>query len=224
MSGFNSWRCWWCHVALMNFPPIHSDWQLHPQVQDHHHQLVPDGQDLHRHQHAEDPHNQVEPQLKQLLDTLASRCRPNANLQADKFRRWTDPFLQILGTNLDITAPLVMIRICPSLIWMIQKSRQRLETEWQRLLNEVLVSSVRNISNQKPFCQFHTISGVCGICRKPVGMEGCTAFGKVYHKECFKCCGCKKRIDGKFFERNGKPYCEKCYSVRILQNNSDRKN
>ena len=140
MSGFYSWRCWWCHVAIMNFPPIHSDWQLHPQVQDHHHQLVPDGQDLHRHQHAEDPHNQVEPQLKQLLDTLASRCRPNANLQADKFRRWTDPFLQILGTNLDIIAPLVMIRICPSLIWMIQKSRQRLETEWQRLLNEVLVS------------------------------------------------------------------------------------
>ena len=140
MSGFYSWRCWWCHVAIMNFPPIHSDWQLHPQVQDHHHQLVPDGQDLHRHQHAEDPHNQVEPQLKQLLDTLASRCRPNANLQADKFRRWTDPFLQILGTNLDIIAPLVMIRICPSLIWMIQKSRQKLETEWQRLLNEVLVS------------------------------------------------------------------------------------
>lgn len=154
MSGFYSWRCWWCHVALMNFSPIHSDWQLHPQVQDHHHQLVPDGQDLHRHQHAEDPHNQVEPQLKQLLDTLASRCRPNANLQADKFRRWTDPFLQILGTNLDIIAPLVMIRICPSLIWMIQKSRQKLETEWQRLLNEVLVSWFETYPIKNHFVNF----------------------------------------------------------------------
>ena len=154
MSGFHSWRCWWCHVALMNFPPIHSDWQLHPQVQDHHRQLVPDGQDLHRHQHAEDPHNQVEPQLKQLLDTLASRCRPNANLQADKFRQWTDPFLQILGTNLDITAPLVMIRICPSLIWMIPKSRQKLEIEWQRLLNEVLVSWYEKYSIKNHFVNF----------------------------------------------------------------------
>lgn len=51
--------------------------------------------------------------------------------------------------------------------------------------------------------------GKCGVCKKAVGMEGCTAFGKVYHKECFKCCVCKKRIDGKFFEKNGKPYCEK---------------
>ena len=50
----------------MNFPPIHSDWHLHPQVQDHLRQQVPDGQDLHRLQHVEDPHNQVEQQLKQV--------------------------------------------------------------------------------------------------------------------------------------------------------------
>lgn len=47
---------------------------------------------------------------------------------------------------------------------------------------------------------------------KPVTVEGCTAFGKVYHKECFKCCVCKRRIDGKFFQKNGKPYCEKDYA------------
>lgn len=52
--------------------------------------------------------------------------------------------------------------------------------------------------------------GKCGMCQKPiVGVDGCTAFGKVYHKECFKCCVCKKRIDGKFFEKGGKPYCAK---------------
>ena len=55
--------------------------------------------------------------------------------------------------------------------------------------------------------------GKCGTCAKPVTVEGCTAFGKVYHKECFKCCVCRKRIDGKFFEKNGKPYCSKDYEV-----------
>ena len=43
-------------------------------------------------------------------------------------------------------------------------------------------------------------------------MEGCTAFGKVYHKECFKCSSCRRKIDGKFFERSDKPYCDKCYA------------
>jgi hypothetical protein len=56
-------------------------------------------------------------------------------------------------------------------------------------------------------------TGKCGTCSKPVTMEGCTAFGKVYHKECFKCCVCKRRIDGKFFEKNGKPYCSKDFEV-----------
>ena len=55
--------------------------------------------------------------------------------------------------------------------------------------------------------------GKCGMCMKPVTVEGCTAFGKVYHKECFKCGNCRRRIDGKFFQRNDKPYCEKCYAV-----------
>jgi hypothetical protein len=50
-----------------------------------------------------------------------------------------------------------------------------------------------------------------------VTLEGCTAFGKVYHKECFKCCVCKKKIDGKFFEKNGKPYCSKDFEVRPFE-------
>jgi len=53
--------------------------------------------------------------------------------------------------------------------------------------------------------------GNCGICNKVVTDEGCTAFGKFYHKECFKCGGCRQKINGKFFERNGKPYCQKCF-------------
>jgi len=54
--------------------------------------------------------------------------------------------------------------------------------------------------------------GKCEICNKTVTDEGCTAFGKVYHKECFKCCKCRQKIQGKFFERGGKPYCPKCYA------------
>ena len=59
-------------------------------------------------------------------------------------------------------------------------------------------------------------TGNCGICNKLVTDEGCTAFGKFYHKECFKCCVCKQKIAGKFFEREGKPYCAKDFAVRIL--------
>ena len=60
---------------------------------------------------------------------------------------------------------------------------------------------------------FFCIAGKCEICNKTVTDEGCTAFGKVYHKECFKCCKCRQKIQGKFFERGGKPYCPKCYAV-----------
>ena len=59
------------------------------------------------------------------------------------------------------------------------------------------------------------ISGKCGACNKPIQEDGCTAFGKVYHKACFKCHACKQKIQGKFFERGGKPYCEKDYMVRL---------
>ena len=68
--------------------------------------------------------------------------------------------------------------------------------------------------NENNFLLF--IIGKCGMCQKPiVGVDGCTAFGKVYHKECFKCCVCKKRIDGKFFEKGGKPYCAKDWEVSV---------
>ena len=56
--------------------------------------------------------------------------------------------------------------------------------------------------------------GKCGACAKPITEDGCTAFGKVYHKACFKCSGCRQKIAGKFFERDGKPFCQKCYTVR----------
>ncbi len=58
------------------------------------------------------------------------------------------------------------------------------------------------------------IAGNCGTCGKAINEDGCTAFGKVYHKACFKCFVCKQKITGKFFEKDGKPYCQKDYLVR----------
>lgn len=55
--------------------------------------------------------------------------------------------------------------------------------------------------------------GNCGACNRPINEDGCTAFGKVYHKACFKCAVCKQRIAGKFFEIDGKPYCAKDFQV-----------
>ena len=59
------------------------------------------------------------------------------------------------------------------------------------------------------------IIGNCGICKKLITDEGMTAFGKFYHKDCFKCCVCKQKISGKFFERGGKPYCAKDFAVSM---------
>jgi hypothetical protein len=53
--------------------------------------------------------------------------------------------------------------------------------------------------------------GKCPTCNKSIQEDGCTAFGKVYHKACFKCFVCKQKIQGKFFEKDGKPYCAKDY-------------
>eukprot|EP00095_Tigriopus_kingsejongensis_P007736 maker-scaffold200_size264178-snap-gene-1.16 protein:Tk07736 transcript:maker-scaffold200_size264178-snap-gene-1.16-mRNA-1 annotation:"lipoma-preferred partner homolog isoform x4" len=51
--------------------------------------------------------------------------------------------------------------------------------------------------------------GACGVCGKGINEDGCTAFGKFYHKNCFKCTVCRQKITGKFFEKAGKPYCAK---------------
>jgi len=51
----------------------------------------------------------------------------------------------------------------------------------------------------------------CDHCNRELTEDGCTAFGKVFHKECFRCHGCKKRLDGKFFSKDDNAYCAKCH-------------
>merc|ERR1719412_388049 len=51
----------------------------------------------------------------------------------------------------------------------------------------------------------------CDHCNRELTEDGCTAFGKVFHKECFRCHGCKKRLDGKFYSKDDNAYCAKCF-------------
>ena len=51
----------------------------------------------------------------------------------------------------------------------------------------------------------------CDHCKRELTEDGCTAFGKVFHKECFRCHGCKKKLDGKFFSKDENAYCAKCH-------------
>lgn len=53
----------------------------------------------------------------------------------------------------------------------------------------------------------------CDHCKRDLTEEGCTAFGKVFHKECFRCHGCRKKLDGKFHAKDDQAYCAKCFKA-----------
>ena len=63
---------------------------------------------------------------------------------------------------------------------------------------------------------FSSIVETCDHCSRELTEDGCTAFGKVFHKECFRCHGCKKRLDGKFFSKDDNAYCAKCHKVTYI--------
>jgi len=56
-------------------------------------------------------------------------------------------------------------------------------------------------------------SGQCYGCSEEVQSGGCTANGRTFHKECFKCSNCKKMLEEKFFTAEAEPLCENCYKV-----------
>jgi len=55
--------------------------------------------------------------------------------------------------------------------------------------------------------------GICPRCSKQVYFaEELKAKGEVYHKLCFKCCGCNKLLEpGNFSETDGDIFCKTCY-------------
>jgi len=54
-------------------------------------------------------------------------------------------------------------------------------------------------------------SGECCICCELVDRGGCTANGKTYHQQCFKCSNCRNILQDKFFTADDQPLCELCY-------------
>jgi paxillin len=58
--------------------------------------------------------------------------------------------------------------------------------------------------------------GICATCRKPIFGEMMTALGRTYHQEHFACGACGNPIGtGNFFEQEGQPHCERCFSARF---------
>jgi len=55
-----------------------------------------------------------------------------------------------------------------------------------------------------------TQTGQCFSCSEEVESGGCTALGRTYHQECFRCFNCKTVIDGKFFTEEDQPFCGNC--------------
>ena len=52
----------------------------------------------------------------------------------------------------------------------------------------------------------------CNVCNEPIDGEVCTAFGKMWHPKHFVCDMCKTELWTKnYYEKDGKPYCEKDY-------------
>ena len=41
--------------------------------------------------------------------------------------------------------------------------------------------------------------------------EGCSAIGRVYHPECFKCSTCQAILGERFFTTGEEPSCEECF-------------
>lgn len=57
-----------------------------------------------------------------------------------------------------------------------------------------------------------TKKGMCAACNKPIIGQVCTALGRTWHPEHFTCVACDMPLGTRnFFERDGKPYCEKDY-------------
>lgn len=53
----------------------------------------------------------------------------------------------------------------------------------------------------------------CAGCSKPLKEDGFFALGQLYHKNCFRCKFCKKRLGEKFFVKAGAGCCGECYST-----------
>lgn len=59
---------------------------------------------------------------------------------------------------------------------------------------------------QKQFCP------ICSHCGKPIADKCVTAMNKRWHLSCFVCTQCLQPFSGNYYEKDQRPYCEKCYN------------
>ncbi|XP_069044409.1 transforming growth factor beta-1-induced transcript 1 protein-like isoform X2 [Lepisosteus oculatus] len=61
-----------------------------------------------------------------------------------------------------------------------------------------------------------TAKGTCSACQKPIVGQVVTALGQAWHPDHFVCSECQAELGSStFFEKDGKPYCEKDYFSRF---------
>ncbi|KAI6210664.1 hypothetical protein M3Y96_00351800 [Aphelenchoides besseyi] len=55
----------------------------------------------------------------------------------------------------------------------------------------------------------------CVVCKKPLTERALSAFGSLYHKNCFTCTRCNSPfVDGEYYLFKGKPYDVDCYHLK----------
>ena len=69
--------------------------------------------------------------------------------------------------------------------------------------------------DNKPYCETHyyfLFGKKCAKCMQAVVVDGVTAAGKVWHKDCFLCTGCESPLkSNKIWVWEDKPFCRKCF-------------
>jgi len=92
--------------------------------------------------------------------------------------------------------------------------RKNLVDEWKNKkgpdenVNSNSSASSASSANVKKSCEFcgETLSGKC---IEVMGMQ--------FHMDCFKCCGCNKKLLNSCLNINNKPYCDACGKTAFIQ-------
>jgi len=87
----------------------------------------------------------------------------------------------------------------------LTKRRLSLNQESQRMRKETLAK----LGNRQTKTVNH--SKKCASCLKPLLDDGFFALGQLYHKSCFRCKICSKKLGEKFFVKNDRVCCSVCY-------------
>jgi len=90
-------------------------------------------------------------------------------------------------------------------------SQQRLNSN---LSNQQRINSnnLAKLTNNRPTKVIES-SKKCAGCSKPLKEDGFFALGELYHKSCFRCKFCKKRLGEKFYVKQNGPCCPDCYNT-----------